>query len=114
MQKIVEGLLQQNGTAMCITSGKEERHVRAFLQPVQSKSWQNMLAAGTVLGHMEQGQYVYIGPGSVPVAPGDTLTVQDRVYEFRRAEPYYYAEEKIYLWGLCMEKGAVDTWGSQL
>ena len=31
----------------------------------------------------------------------------------RRVEPYWYRNQAIYLWGLCVEKGVNDTWGSQ-
>jgi hypothetical protein len=41
------------------------------------------------------------------------LTIGGGSYIFRRVEPYWYGDEKVYLWGLCVEKGVNDTWGSQ-
>ena len=47
------------------------------------------------------------------VKQGDLLTVGGGNYIFRRVEPYWYGDEKVYIWGLCVEKGVNDTWGSQ-
>ena len=44
---------------------------------------------------------------------GDTLTLGDKTYLFRRAELYYYRNQPVYQWGLCVEKGVNDTWASQ-
>ena len=47
------------------------------------------------------------------VREGDTLTLGDKTYLFRRAELYYYRNQPVYQWGLCVEKGVNDTWASQ-
>ena len=47
------------------------------------------------------------------VQEGDTLTLGDKTYLFRRAELYYYHNQPVYQWGLCVEKGVNDTWASQ-
>ena len=47
------------------------------------------------------------------VQEGDTLTLGDKTYLFRRAELYYYRNQPVYQWGLCVEKGVNDTWASQ-
>ena len=49
----------------------------------------------------------------VVVGEGDTLTLGDKTYLLRRVEPYWYRNQAIYLWGLCVEKGVNDTWGSR-
>ena len=67
----------------------------------------------TLLGEISRGQYAYIGPVDVEIREGDTLTLGEKTYLFRRVEPYYYGNEAIYNWGLCVEKGVNDTWGSQ-
>ena len=54
-----------------------------------------------------------MGPAGVAVNIGDLLEIGGKQYLFRRVEPYYYGEEAVYLWGLCVEKGVNDTWGSQ-
>lgn len=113
MKKMVAKILRQYGTAMVITSGDQAKTVRGFFQPVRSKSWQNMVSLDTPLGEVPRGQYIYIGPPDTEAADGDILTVGEKSYVFRRVEPYYYGDEAVYLWGLCMEKGVNDTWGSQ-
>ena len=44
---------------------------------------------------------------------GDTLSLGDRTYLLRRVEYYYFGNQPIYQWGICVEKGVNDTWGSQ-
>lgn len=113
MRKMAEGIFRQYGTAMTLTNGTGEQKIRGFFQPVRSKSWQSMVSAATPLGEIPRGQYVYIGPAGVAVEIGDQLEVGGRTYLFRRVEPYYYGDEAVYIWGLCVEKGVNDTWGSQ-
>lgn len=110
---MVENILKQYGTTMSVTCSGVCKQVKGFFQPVRSKSWQNMISLDTPLGEIPRGQYVYIGPPSTQVTDGDTLEVMGKTYLFRRVEPYYYGDEAVYLWGLCVEKGVNDTWGSQ-
>ena len=98
---------------MTLTSGENAMTVRAFFRAVNSKSWQSMESEATLLGEISRGQYAYIGPVDVVVKEGDTLGLGEKTYLFRRVEPYYYGNEAIYNWGLCVEKGVNDTWGSR-
>ena len=113
MRRMVGSILRQYGTSMKLTHGGAEQNVRGFFQPVRSKSWQSMVNLATPLGEVFRGQYVYIGPADIAVAEGDMLTVGDKVYFLRRVELYQYGDEAVYTWGLCVEKGVNDTWGSQ-
>ena len=113
MRKMVEKILAQYGTDMVITGSMGSKTVRGFFRAVNSKSWQSMESEATLLGEISRGQYAYIGPMSAGVREGDTLTLGDRTYLFRRVEPYYYRNQAVYQWGLCVEKGVNDTWGSQ-
>ena len=45
------------------------------------------------------------------VKEGDTLILGERSYLFRRTELYYYRNQAVYQWGMCVEKGVNDTWG---
>jgi hypothetical protein len=54
-----------------------------------------------------------MGPANVAVDIGNQLVLNGKQYLFRRVEPYYYGDEAVYIWGLCVEKGVNDTWGSQ-
>ena len=113
MRKIVEKILSQYGTDMTLSQNGESKTVRGFFRAVNAKSWQSMESEATLLGEISRGQYTYIGPVSGGAREGDTLTLGERAYLFRRVEPYYYGNEAVYQWGLCVEKGVNDTWGSQ-
>ena len=109
----MEDLMARWGTDMTIVSGEEEKTVRGFFRAVNSKSWQNMESVVSLLGEISRGQYVYLGPANVAVKEGDTLNLGTKSYLFRRVESYYFGNQPIYLWGLCVEKGVNDTWGTQ-
>ena len=101
------------GTDMTIVSAEEHKTVRGFFRAVNSKSWQNMESVVSLLGEISRGQYIYLGPADVAVKEGDTLLLGEKSYLFRRVEPYYFGNQPIYQWGLCVEKGVNDTWGTQ-
>lgn len=110
---MVDGILKQYGTDMVLLRSTDTVQVRGFFQPVRSKSWQNIVNTPSPLGEFSRRQYIYIGPAGTAAAEGDTVTVGERSYILRRVEPYYYENEPVYLWGLCVEKGVDDTWGIQ-
>ena len=105
--------MHQYGTDMTVVSSGKKKAVRGFFRAVNSKSWQSMESEATMLGEITRGQYVYLGPVDVTVKEGDSLLVGGRNYLFRRVEPYYYGNEVLYQWGLCVEKGVNDTWGTR-
>ena len=113
MKKMVTGILRQYGSKITLERTGGTVTVKGFFQPVRSKSWQNLTNVATPLGEIPRGQYVYIGPADTEVSLGDVLTIGEESFIFRRVEPYWYGEEQIYIWGLCVEKGVNDTWGSQ-
>ena len=113
MRQTVEKVMSQHGTDLTIVSGAESKTVRGFFRAVNSKSWQSMGSEATLLGEITRGQYVYMGPVGGGVQEGDTLLLGDRSYLFRRTELYYYGNQAVYQWGLCVEKGVNDTWGIQ-
>ncbi len=113
MRQTVEEVMEKYGTDLTIVSETETKTARGFFRAVNSKSWQSMESDATLLGEITRGQYAYMGPAGVEVEEGDTLVLGNRSYQFRRVEPYYYGNAVVYLWGLCVEKGVNDTWGSQ-
>lgn len=113
MRKTVEKIIAQHGTDMTVASGSEQKTVRGFFRAVNSKSWQSMESEATLLGEISRGQYAYIGPVDAAVKEGDTLSLGEKTYLFRRTELYYYGNQAVYQWGLCVEKGVNDTWGTQ-
>ena len=50
---------------------------------------------------------------NLSVKEGDTVKLGQKTYLFRRVEPYWYGNQPVYLWGLCVEKGVNDTWGTR-
>ncbi len=115
VQRMVDGILYQYGTDMSLYRVEKNNTVlvRGFFQPVRSKSRQDAAYVATPLGEITRGQYVYIGPVTIQPTEGDTVTVGKKSYYFRRVEPYFYQNEQIYVWGLCVEKGVNDTWESR-
>lgn len=113
MRQMVNTILRQYGTAIRITGAGGERTVKGFFQPVRSKSLQSIVNQETPLGEVFRGQYVYIGPGDEPVQEGELLILGEKQYFLRRVEKYRYGDQAVYTWGLCVEKGVNDTWGSQ-
>ena len=113
MEKMVAKILKEFGTDLQLIRGDETWTVRGFFRAVNSKSWQSMESEATLLGEITRGQYAYIGPAEGGVKEGDTVVLGDRTYLIRRTEYYYFGDRPIYQWGLCVEKGVNDTWGSQ-
>lgn len=113
MRRMLDKILNQYGTRMTLIQDGTSRKIRGFFQPVLSNSFQNMVSLDTPLGEIPRGQYVYIGSASVAVSEGDSLQLGERNYVFRRVERYHYGDDTAYIWGLCVEKGVNDTWGSQ-
>ena len=104
--------LARFGTAMVLTGQDGEKNVRAFLQKSGSVAWEYVQKKISQLGSVSGGRYVYIGPPRPLPQEGDTLTLGGKVYELRQVETVMLRDEALYCWGLCVEKGGADTWGS--
>ena len=89
--------MSRYGTDMTVTGIFGEIAIRGFFQAVNTKSWQSMESVASPMGAV--------------IHEGDTLTLGSKSYVFRRVEPYYYQNQPLYQWGLCVEKGVNDTWG---
>ena len=113
MQRMVEKILSAYGTAVTLRHGGTDYELRAFFQPVRSKSWQYLEGNYSPLGEIPRGQYVYIGPVEPAAEAGDALTVGGKDYWLRRTELIRDANSPVYCWGMCVEKGGEDTWGRQ-
>ena len=105
MRQMLERIMSRYGTRIRWTHGQESREIRAFFQPVTSRSWQKLKREVFPLGQIPTGMYVYIGPEGYPIREGDFLTVGDTEYVLRRAEIICYQEGPVYRWGLCARKG---------
>lgn len=105
-------MLRQYGTPMILVQGGQETQIRAFLQETRSKSIHGTQREFIPLGEVPKGIYVYIGPVEPVAAAGDLIRHQGKLLELRRAEPVMVGETAAYCWGLCVEKGGDDQWGS--
>lgn len=105
MEMVLERIMDRYGTALVwLHDGKEEA-LRGFFQPVTSRSWQKLLRQVTPLGEASTGLYVFIGPVSRELQPGDGLQVGQRQYHIRKTEIIYDHTGPAYLWALCVRKG---------
>ena len=111
MQEMIARILERYGTELKLCRGKTEYELRAFFQPVRSKSWSYLEGEYSPLGEVPRGQYVYIGPVDPAAEVGDSLKVGTRGYWIRRTELIRDADGPVYCWGMCVEKGGADTWG---
>lgn len=110
---MVEKILNTYGMAVTLSRDGTAYDVRAFFQPVRSKSWQYLEGNYSPLGEIPRGQYVYIGPVEPAAEAGDTVTVGEKSYWLRRSELIRDANGPVYCWGICVEKGGEDNWGKQ-
>ena len=106
MRKTFEQLLERFGVEVQINGTAS----RAFLQFSNSKSWDSMNPIVTPLGQIPGGQYLYIGPVDVQIAPGDELLLNGVYYTFRRCEVYEAPEGPLYRWALCALRGGDKKW----
>ena len=86
--------------------------VRAFLQPVTSRSWQNMDHMIPTGGEVPRGQFLYIGPPELDIRGAEHLYLAGRYFLVRRADMIVFDDAELFLWGLCVEGGREDPWSS--
>ncbi len=112
MRELIETIIQNYGSTVTMVQGEASESFRAFLQPVTSKSWQNMERAFGPLGEIPRGQYLYLGSAAKAVGSSDYLRCHETDYLVRKADTLYIGDEALYIWALCVRKGAADPWSS--
>ena len=112
MRGIIEGIIRHYGGTVCAVLGASTRSFRAFLPPVTARSWQNMERVFGPLGEIPRGQYLYLGPADQEISTAEYLRCGGVDYIVRRAEPICVGDEVLYVWGLCVRKGAEDPWSN--
>lgn len=111
MRRMLEKILCCYGREVIIQTEAESRTVRAFLQPVTGRG-ENMTRIGnSPLGTEEKEQFIYIGPVLPEAEKGDLLVCREGEYILRRCELIDGIGGPAYRWGMCIRKGAEDTWG---
>ncbi len=114
MKQIISRILKTYGTAVTLCHQGQEYPIRAFFQPVRSKSWKYLNGDYSPLGEIPRGQYVFIGPLEPSAEAGDVVIVGGKGYLFRQVEKIYDADGPLYCWGMCVERGGEDQWGTRL
>lgn len=110
MKEQIAQMLKDFGSAVTVHFDGTEQVVRAFLQPVTSRSWQNMERMIPVGGQIPRGQFLYIGPPEVDVTQASHLSLLGKNYIVRRVDSIIYRDEVLYFWGLLVEGGRDDPW----
>ena len=110
MRGVIEAIIESYGSTVTAVNGEGSASFRAFLQLVTSKSWQNMERVFGPLGEIPRGQYLYIGPAAQDITGADYLRCHGTDYIVRRADPILVGDEALFVWGLCVRKGADDPW----
>ena len=113
MKRMIDSILAGYGSLVTITRADgKNTDVRAFVQPVTEKSWQNLQKTMYALGEGPVGRFVYIGPVEAPIGETDTVTCGGREFLVRRAETLELAGQPLYIWGLLTPSGGDDPWNS--
>lgn len=98
--------LKRFGRQVVVYSTGAQTQVQAIFQSVNSRSWQNMEHIYSPLGRIPRGQYLCMLPAGTPAQIGDSIIVEKTEYEIRKLENMYLGTEVVYIWVLCVEKGA--------
>lgn len=112
MKRLIAPLLRQYGETITVVRKNDSETVRAFLQPVMSRSWQNMQRLIPAGGQVPIGQFLYIGPPEVSVDDALELKLHGRSYLVRRVDSVYFREKLLFHWALLVEGGRDDPWMS--
>lgn len=114
MQKVIERMFRIYGqTALVTLQNSGAVTEKIFLQPINSRSWQDMERVYTPLGSVPKGRSVCILQADTSATTGDTLTVDGRAYRIVKLEPMAMAGKILYYWGLCLQKGGEQGWDSE-
>lgn len=110
MNKVIPRLIESYGSTVLVVGEDSTQQIRAFLQLVTSKSWQNMERMIPSGGQVKRGQFLYIGPADVDIRNAVRLEAGDRCFRVRRADVILYQDTPLFVWGLCVEGGPPDPW----
>ena len=101
MRRRMKAILDAYGPTVVWRREGGEQEGRAFVQPILTKRERSMWMQ-TPLGAADQRRWVYIGRGEEPVAAGERLCCQGKVFLVREAIP------------VCLEDGAPLYWWATL
>ena len=113
MEEYVEKILKRFGSVLVLERGGQVEGMTGILYPVESYSWQNLEKEASPLGEASRRQYAYMVPTGTRIREGDVLRGAGKQYRVRRAQVFFYRNEPIYQWGICVEKEDNVVWVSQ-
>ena len=73
MKRRIAALIRRYGSSVQAVFPDRTEIVRAFLQPVTSRSWQNMDHMIPTGGEVPRGQFLYIGPPELDIRGAEHL-----------------------------------------
>ena len=106
MKEIISRIIRNYGSTVKVVGEDKTTEIRAFLQLVTSKSWQNMERMIPSGGQIKRGQFLYIGPAEVDVKDAVHLECNGRLFRVRRADVILFQDKPLFIWGLCVEGGS--------
>ena len=74
MKRRIAALIRRYGSSVQAVFPDRTEIVRAFLQPVTSRSWQNMDHMIPTGGEVPRGQFLYIGPPELDIRRGASVS----------------------------------------
>ena len=86
MKRRIAALIRRYGSSVQAVFPDRTEIVRAFLQPVTSRSWQNMDHMIPTGGEVPRGQFLYIGPPELDIRGAEHLYLAGRYFLVRRAD----------------------------
>lgn len=100
MRRRLEQIMARYGQTVTLRPRKgEAREVRAFVQPV-TQARRDLNGTMTPLGAVSEALWVYIGPGDVPLSPGDGVDQDSLALTAREVKVLYWGDTPLYHWAL--------------
>lgn len=112
MKNQIRALIRRFGDDVTVVKTNGSTVVRAFLQPIMSRSWQNMQRLIPAGGQVPVGQFLYIGTPETTVDDAVELRANGRAYYVRRVDTVTFQNEVLFYWALLVEGGRDDPWTS--
>ncbi|MBO2527029.1 MAG: hypothetical protein CW335_02475 [Clostridiales bacterium] len=110
MKDLIARLINEYGSDATVSVGGAITTTKMFFQLVTSKSWQNMERMICSGGEIPRGQFLFIAPPEIGIHGADLVTLDGRNFIVRRADAIIYRNERLFIWGLCVEGGGADPW----
>lgn len=110
LREEVEKIFESYGSSMTLYQQGREVQFRGFLQHFNLHTWQNMEKSFSPLGEIPRGRHVLLAPYDTEIRVGDVVDLQGIKYTLRRVEIVMCGDERLYCWGLCVERGADGQW----